>query len=132
MNELLLKKAGRTTLKDIARLAGVSVSTASLVLSGKGAERRISAEAERRVREIAREHDYAPNLLVRSMQRGRTHIFSFYNAFGDRSRDDLYMDRLYTAIERAAGQRKYDVLEDCDYTCPVDETSRMLHGRRAV
>jgi len=107
--------ARRTTLKDIAQLAGVSVSTASLVLAGKAATRRISPEVEERVREIARQQDYTPNLLVHSMQRGRTNVLSFYSAFRLREPNDLYMDRLSTAIERAAGEYGYDVLVHCDF-----------------
>src|SRR5438067_338234 len=116
MSEITTKKNGRTTLKDIALLAEVSVSTASLVLAGKGAERRISAEVELRVREVARQQDYSPNLLVHSLQQGRTHVISFYSAFHNRERNDLYMDRVATAIERAAGQRNYDVLVHCDFS----------------
>src|SRR5439155_25572927 len=103
MEERTLLRGGRSTLKEIAWEAGVSVSTASVVLSGKAAQRRISRAVQRRVQEVARQHDYSPNLLVRSLQEGRTHILSFYNAFGHRHRDDLHMDRLSTAIERAAG-----------------------------
>lgn len=128
MSEPTATKSGRVTLKDIARLAGVSVSTASTVLSGKGAQSRISAEVERRVREVANQHDYTPNLLVRSLQRGRTHVLSFYNAFGSHSRGDLYMDQLSSALMRAAGQRGYDVLTHCDFTRPVEETYRLLNG----
>ena len=101
---------GRATLRDVASVAGVSVSTVSLVLSGKSAERRISAEVERRVREVAREKDYSPNLLVRSLQRGRTHVMSFYSGFSTRDPGDLYMDRITAAVERAAGVAEYDLL----------------------
>src|SRR5690349_2546151 len=100
----------RPTLKEVARLAGVSVSTASFVLSGQSEERRISAEVSDRVRAVARERGYVPNLLVRSLQRGRTHALSFYNAFGSRALDDLYMDRVSNVVEFAAGARGYDVL----------------------
>lgn len=131
MDESLPNKMGRTTLKQIARLAGVSVSTASLVLSGKGAERRISADAERRVREVAHQQDYAPNLLVHSIRHGRTHVLSFYSSFQNRERDDLYMDRVSSAIERAAGRLHYDVLVHCDFSCPVEDIYRALNGGRA-
>jgi DNA-binding LacI/PurR family transcriptional regulator len=127
----MTNRTGRATLKEIARLAGVSVSTASLVLSGKGAERRISAEAERRVREVARQEDYAPNLLVRSIRHGRTHVLSFYSSFHHRERNDLYMDRVSSAIERAAGRLHYDVLVHCDFSRPVEEVYRALNGGRA-
>jgi LacI family transcriptional regulator len=131
MSNDAIKTSGRATLKEIAELAGVSVSTASLVLSGKGAARRISREVETRVREVALRRDYSPNLLVRSMQRGRTHVLSFYSAFGHRERGDLYMDRLSTAVEQAAGIRGYDMLVHCDYSRPVEEAYGRLNGGRA-
>jgi len=131
MHETVEIRNGRATLKDIARLAGVSVSTASTVLSGKGPQSRISADVQRRVREVARRHDYAPNLLVRSLQRGRTDILSVYNAFGSSTYGDPYIDRLTTAIERTAGQHEYDVLVHCHFTRPADETYRRLNGGRA-
>ena len=123
--------SGRSTLKEIARLAGVSVSTASVVLAGKATVRRISPEVERRVREVAAQQDYSPNLLVRAMQQGRTHVLSFYSSFGHRDLNDLYMDRLSTAIERAAGACHYDVLVHCDFSRPADEMYRMLNGGRS-
>ena len=121
----------RPALKQIAHAAGVSVSTASLVLAGKAAERRISPEAERRVRQAAEEHDYAPNLLVRSLQQGRTGVLSLFNAYGHRYRGDLYTDRLSTAIECAAGERGYDILVHCDFSRSAEETYRILNGGRA-
>lgn len=122
--------SGRTTLKEIARLAGVSVSTASLVLSGKSVERRISSDVEARVREIARRQDYSPNLLVRSLQRGRTHVLGFYSSFRHREPADLYMDRLVSAIERAAGARGYDLLLHSYYGRPVEEIYQFVNGGR--
>jgi DNA-binding LacI/PurR family transcriptional regulator len=128
MNTGRAGRTGRTTLKEIAQLAGVSVSTASLVLSGKGSERRISAEVEARVREVARQKDYSPNLLVRSMQRGRTHVLALYNAFQRREVGDLYMDRLHAAVERAAGELGYDLLTHCDFRRSEEEVYRALNG----
>lgn len=122
------KNSGRTTLKEIARIAGVSVSTASLVLSGKGAQARISEQVAQKVRQIATENDWAPNLLVRSLQSGRTHILSFYNTFHSRSVGDLYMDRLSAALERAAGAHGYNLLIHCDSRRTPDEVYQALRG----
>ncbi len=124
------QKKGRATLKDIAKQAGVSVSTASLVLAGKGSERRISANVEKLVREAALQQDYAPNLLVRSIQRGRTHVLCLYNSFQNLERNDIYMDRISSAIERAAGRLHYDVLIHCDFERPVEDIYRALNGGR--
>ena len=88
------KQQGRTRLLEVAARAGVSATTASLVLSGKARDRRISDEAHRRVRLAAQELNYTPNLLTRSLKRGRTHIVSFYNAFRNRESHDIYMEKL--------------------------------------
>lgn len=124
-------KSYRTTLSDVARKAGVSVSTASLVLSGKAKARRISEEAHHRVKSAAKELDYSPNLLVHSMQSGATNVLSFFNAFRNRRKDDIYMDRLSTAIERAAGKKGYDILVHCNFIRRPEKTYQMLNGGRA-
>jgi LacI family transcriptional regulator len=121
----------RTTLNEVAVRAGVSKTTASLILGGKAIQHRIADETYRRVKQAAEELDYVPNLLVRSLQRGRTHILSFFNAFRHRRDNDLYMDRLSTALEKAGGRYGYDILVHCDFSRPPMETYRFLNGGRA-
>ena len=53
----------------MARRAGVSQSTVSLVLSGKGAGR-ISAKTEAAVRAAAEELGYRPNVAARTLRTG--------------------------------------------------------------
>src|SRR4051794_15056355 len=57
----------RVTLLDVAARAGVSRTTASFVLTGRR-DMRISDDAEKRVLQAARELDYRPNLLARSLR----------------------------------------------------------------
>ncbi|MGQ9623143.1 MAG: LacI family DNA-binding transcriptional regulator [Candidatus Caldatribacteriaceae bacterium] len=59
------------TIKDVARLAGVSPATVSLVLSNKG---QVSEETRRRVLEAAQKLGYHPNVLARNLARGKTDI----------------------------------------------------------
>src|SRR5581483_10426873 len=118
----------RPTLGDIARRAGVSVTTASLVLGDKAAKHRIAEETYQRVKQAAAELDYAPNLLVHSLQRGSTHILSFFNGYRHRGAQDLYMDTLSTAIERAGGRYGYDILVNCDFNRTPEEMYRHLNG----
>ena len=59
--------APRVTLRDVADRAGVSRTTASFVMTGRR-DMRISADAEERVRRAARELDYRPNLMARSLR----------------------------------------------------------------
>jgi len=125
------KQPRRTTLRDIARRTGVSVSTASLVLSNKAAERRISSDVVERVQQAASALDYSPNLLVKSLRRGQTHVLSFLNGFRNRDAHDFYMDRLSTAIERAGGALGYDILVYCDFRRSEQEMYRNLNGGRS-
>jgi DNA-binding LacI/PurR family transcriptional regulator len=60
---------GRATSVDVARRAGVSQSTVSLVLSGKGAGR-VSAATEAAVRDAAAALGYRPNLAARALKTG--------------------------------------------------------------
>ncbi len=128
MSELLSNSRSRATLSDVAKVAGVSASTVSLVLAGKAGKRRISEETHKRVHEAALVLGYTPSLLHRSMRRGRTHVISFYNAFRNREWSDLYMDRMSAGVEHAGGSYGYDVLAHCNYNRSAQETFEFLNG----
>ena len=62
------------TVKDIARLAGVSPTTVSWALNGK----RVSEESLRKVLEAARELNYHPKMSARSLRAGKVFSIGFY------------------------------------------------------
>lgn len=63
---------GTVTLADVARTAGVSLATASFVLSGRGASRSAgSAATKEKVRAAAAELGYVPNRHAQAMRTGR-------------------------------------------------------------
>jgi LacI family transcriptional regulator, galactose operon repressor len=68
---VLGERARGVTLKDVARAAGVHTSTASRALDPV-TSRRISDETVRRVRRIAEELGYSPDMVARGLKRGRT------------------------------------------------------------
>jgi len=57
------------TIKDIARIAGVSYSCVSRALLDK---KEISEETKKRIRKIAEELDYHPNYIAKGLVTGRT------------------------------------------------------------
>ena len=57
------------TIRDVARLAGVSIGTASKALNANG---RLSAETRGRVLRVASEIGYRPNDLAQSLHRARS------------------------------------------------------------
>lgn len=62
----------RPTGRDVARLAGVSQATVSLVFSGAEAGRRVSEATRQRVREAARSLGYRPQAAGRQLRLGRS------------------------------------------------------------
>jgi len=62
-------RAKATTLRDVARLAGVSMATASKALNGREG---VSAATRERVREVAERISFTPNSLAQAMLAGQT------------------------------------------------------------
>jgi LacI family transcriptional regulator len=67
----LISKPSPPSLRDIAKHAGVSVNTVSRALTGKPD---VNAQTKARVQELAKELGYMPNLLARSLLRGRSSL----------------------------------------------------------
>jgi LacI family transcriptional regulator len=59
-------------MADVARAAGVSSTTASLVLSDRGDELRISQTVQHRVRDAAADLSYRPNIVSIGLRKGKT------------------------------------------------------------
>ena len=66
----------RATLADVARLAGLSKTAASMVLNGREGTR-LSAEAHRRVFAAAAELGYRPNVAARSLRTQKSATLAF-------------------------------------------------------
>lgn len=62
------------TIREVAREAGVSPSSAASVLRGRGKERRIASETQRRVEEAAARLGYQHNSLARSLGTGKSNL----------------------------------------------------------
>ncbi|MFJ6530786.1 LacI family DNA-binding transcriptional regulator [Streptomyces longwoodensis] len=66
----------RVTMADVARMAGVSPTTASFALSGR-TDMRISEASRARVLEVARELGYRPNVMARGLRTKSTQTIGF-------------------------------------------------------
>ncbi|MDR2920930.1 MAG: LacI family transcriptional regulator [Tannerella sp.] len=62
----------RTSIKDIAQAVGVSAATVSIVLTGKAKNGRVSKEMVEKIKVVAKEMNYQPNRLARSLQSGQS------------------------------------------------------------
>lgn len=96
----------RVTLTDVAREAGVSVQTASHVLSGN-LKVRIPETTRQRVREAAARVGYRPNRLAQAMKLGKTRIISVWMPL-DRITPNYF--RFLQAISQKAQANGYDLM----------------------
>lgn len=62
----------RVSIKDIAEKVGVSTALVSYVMNGLEKEKRVGAGVVERIREAARELNYTPNQIARSLRKGST------------------------------------------------------------
>ncbi len=60
-------------MKDIAEKAGVSTALVSYVLNGKEKESRVGEEIAKKIKAIARELNYQPNHLAKSLRSGKSY-----------------------------------------------------------
>lgn len=72
------------TIKDVAKQAGVSVTTVSIIINGKAEERKISAATQERVAEAMRDLGYQPNLSARRLrsQENERPVIAFFWPIG--------------------------------------------------
>lgn len=102
----------RTTQAEVAKLAGVSQTTVSLVLNGtKDVRTRVGGATERRVLEAIRETGYVVNPLARSLTEGASNILGVftYEPVFPRDRADFYQPFM-VGIESAAEALGVDLL----------------------
>lgn len=97
------RRAKAPSQADVARLAGVSQSAVSRVVSGDAATARIPEETRRRIFDAVRELGYVANPAARAMRNQRNNLLgvhTFERVF-PHAREDFYFEFLLGIEERA-------------------------------
>ncbi|MET9274105.1 LacI family DNA-binding transcriptional regulator [Kribbella sp. NPDC003557] len=117
-------REGRTTLRDVAAAAGVSVATCSYVLSGRADRTTPLPEPTRkRVEEAARRLGYKANTAARSLRRQRSELIAIVYA----PPVGPWLDRLTWECEDVAAARGYSVIG-----VPVRRLDRAAQSLRVI
>jgi LacI family transcriptional regulator len=66
----------KVNIVDIAKKAGVSISTVSRVLNGKAEEFRISEKSQQKIRDTARKLNYVPNQFAANLKSGKSNTIA--------------------------------------------------------
>jgi LacI family transcriptional regulator len=109
-----------TTIRDVARRAGVSVTTASYTLNGIG---NIGEETRKRVLQAAEELNYHPNAFARHLKHRKTQTIGVFIArFGG-----SFYEEILEGIHEVILSTDYELL-----VCPESRSTRRILLHRQV
>jgi LacI family transcriptional regulator len=120
------KPSGAATLEEVARVAGVSLATASRALNGS--TRKVNAEFRERVLAAARTLNYSPNLAAQAVAKGGTSAVALLVA----DISDPYFSTIASGVMQAAEERGLIVTIGSTERRPAREAGlvRALRGQR--
>ncbi|KAA0549027.1 LacI family transcriptional regulator [Bacillus sp. BGMRC 2118] len=120
-----------TTIKDISKAAGVSVTTVSRALNGYSD---VSESTRQKVMRVAKELNYVPNTLARSLVMNKSQTIGLLvSGFTKSSIKDNFMVEVMAGINDFAAETNYDlVLFSTDSTKQREKTYSQLCKERRV
>ncbi len=102
------------SIKDIAKRAGVSISTVSYALNGNP---KVTAETSKRILAVAKELNYVPNAAARTLKKRETKIIgAFLTSF-----EGAFYGELLQGMKEEMNKRGYDLV-----ICSGKQSHRML------
>ena len=103
-----------TSIKDVAREAGVSISTVSNALNNS---RYVKKETKEKILGITRNLNYTPNIIARGLKTRSTSTVAVI--VPDIS--NQFFAQVISGVEEIARLRKYNVLLACTYYDVIEE-----------
>lgn len=116
------------TLDKIAKLAGVSKTTASYVINGKAKKHRISEKTQLRVMAIVNEHNYSPDHAASALRAGSSRSFGLIIP----DLENASYTKLAKLLESNSRKAGYQILIGCSDDDPETEKNlvKALLSRR--
>ncbi|MES2461154.1 MAG: LacI family DNA-binding transcriptional regulator [Armatimonadota bacterium] len=99
-----MRRSSAPTLNDVAREAGVSAMTVSVVVNGTGSNTRVSEDTRRRIHAAATRLCYRPNAYARGLSRRRMDTIGVV-AVVDGNEVNLYFLEILNGVLEAAAER---------------------------
>ena len=94
----------KTTIKDVARLAGVSTATVSLVMNNK---LNISEKTKKKVLNAVRQLQYEPNVMARNLVKQKTNTILLCAFIGQQGEDSLFYPWLLYSMLNAFSKHDF-------------------------
>jgi len=126
MNDDKASTSAPASIKDVARIAGVSIATVSRCLNDPD---RLKKQTRTRVQAAIVQTGYSPNTLAQSFRRGKTHVIMVVLP----SVGDPFFTDVMRGIREVASGKGYSLLinETQFNTMTADEVGAMIVSRQA-
>lgn len=105
--ETMEENQKKITIADVADALGVSKTTVSRAISGKG---RIGKETRERVLQYIEEHDYTPNVIARGLAKSKTFNIALVMPGNYNFLDSSFLQKCMLGISEAAAMEDYDMI----------------------
>jgi LacI family fructose operon transcriptional repressor len=105
------------TLDEVAKLAGVSKTTASYVINGKAQKYRISERTQKKVMAVVEEYNYRPDLTASSLRAGTSRSFGLIIP----DLENTSYAKLAKLLEQNSRRAGYQILIGCSDDDPDTE-----------
>ena len=117
----------RPTLKDVAKVAGVSPQAVSLVINNK---RGVSQETRRHIRSVIRDLNYTPHAGAQAMRSASTRTLAFIYAGTTSGRLSVsgYLEEILNGVLASANQHGYHLLL---YSLQLDQPEQQISELRS-
>lgn len=115
------------TIDDIAQELGISKTTVSRAISGKG---RLSAETRVKVQNFIKKHNYRPNAVAKSLAQNRTNNLGLIMPGDSRGIDFSFFRECTQGICQVALEQDYDVLLILDDAHSTEQLQRIIDNHK--
>jgi len=126
--ESMIKQGKAAQLDDIAKALGISKTTVSRAISGKG---RVSAATRERVLDCIKEMNYSPNMIAKSFSENKTYNIGVVIPVDDIETEAPFFQTCLMSISRCCALRGYDTVVIGTEKNDLSQLRRVLESRKA-
>lgn len=116
------------TIADVADALGVSKTTVSRSISGKG---RIGKETRDRVLEYIKAHHYKPNVIAKGLAQSKTYNLCVVENGNCKVEELSFLHQCLMGIQECAGEKGYDMILTICEKENISSLDRVVSNRKA-
>lgn len=115
------------TLNDVAKELGLSKSTVSRAISGKG---NLSLETRERVQKFIKQHNFQPNAVAKSLAQNKTFNIGLVLPQDYSATEPIFFQDCMTGICEVASEHDYDILISITGNGSTEQLERIINNRK--